>query len=633
MLNFIRSNKAAGWIKVMFGLIVFVFMFWGVGVGVSGSQTPMVAEVNGETIEQIEFERAQRNLYNLYRQIYQDNPELLETVDLRGQAVDQLLRVMLLRQEAERIGLGVADSEVRSQISANQNFQVDGLFSKDRYLRVLRLNQLTPAQYEDSIREELIVNKLRDLVGGGVHVSTAEVRETFLRDNAKVALRYIALEADDFTEGVEVTDAEAQAYFEENETEFRQPDRVRIAYARFHSSNFVDGVAIDDAAIEKYYDENAGEFDEPEQVNARHILFRVESGASDESKAEVRARAEEVLAKVKAGDDFAALAAEFSEDQSNASRGGDLGLFPKGRMVPPFEEAAFGLEAGQTSDLVETSFGFHIIKVEEKRESGVRPLAEVRGRIHTKLRSDEAGKAAEAAATDALEKAKGGVALESVAQEYGIEVKTTEPVGRGELVAGIRGSPALVNAAMDADEGDFGPAVTTIEGVFVFRVAERIDSHTPELATVIEDVNEAVRARKAVEVAAEKAEELRARVANEGLDAVAAAEGLEIEATEEFPRAGAWVQGIGVSRELKDAAFELAEEGDVAPEVYEVSDKQIIAVLKQRSAPSDEEFESQKDTLVRSLEARRRNEVVAAFLEDLKSKASIEMGRAYADLG
>lgn len=633
MLKFIRTNKAAGWVKVMFGAIVLVFIFWGVGVGVGGDQYETVAEVNGDTIELIQFERVQRNLNNFYREVYKDNLELLDQIDLRAQAVDQLVRVALLRQEAKRLGLGVADDEVRATIAADATFQVDGLFDKDRYLRLLRLNMMTPGQFENAQREELLVNKLTELVLAGVRVSEREAWQTYARDNERVRLRYLALDASTFADDVEVSEDEARAHFASNPAAFREPERVRFDYVVFDPMHFADQVEVGDEEVTAYYDENAADFDQPEQVRARHILVRLDPAADEETAAAARAKAEAALARLAAGEDFADLARELSEDQSNAPDGGDLGFFPRGRMVPSFEDAAFALEPGAHSEIVETQFGLHIVKVEEKRAAGLRPLDDVREEIVTQLRAAKATEVAEQAANAAQAEAAAGVALADVAAARGLTVATSEPVSRTDNIAGLRGSPALISAALDTAAEQVGPVILTVGGHVVFRVAERVESHIPEFEAVADRAREAARDAKAATVAAERAEELRERVAAEGIDAVAAAEGLAVEEAGPFTRPGAWIAGLGAAPELKEAAFALSAESPVANKVFAVADKQVIAAFGERVPASEAEFADQKEGIVSRLEAQRRNDVMAAFVGDLRERASIRLGRGFHDLG
>jgi peptidyl-prolyl cis-trans isomerase D len=593
----------------------------------------MVADVNGERIEQIEFERAQRNITQFYRNAFKDNPEILDSVDLRGQAVDQLIRVALMRQEAERLGLGVADSEVRDTIAADPSFQEGGLFDKDRYIRVLRLNRLTPAKYEASQREQILVDKLTNLVGGGVKVADAEARAEFTRQSEKVNLRYVALEASDFTDGIEVSDDEAKTHYDANAESFREEEKVRFSYLLFAPERFTDQVAITDEEAQKYYDENAAEFAEPESVRARHILFRVSSSTSEEEKAAIRARAEAALARLNGGEDFAAVAIELSEDQSNAPQGGELGFFPRGRMVPEFEEAAFSVEPGKISGIVETDFGMHILKVEEKRPAGTRPLADVRAQIVGKLAEPKANELAEAAANAAQAKLAEGTSLADVASGVGMSVMTSEPVTRIDTIPGLRGGAALIDAAMAADSGKHGPVTFTADGYLVFRVDEKIASRIPPLEEVAEAVREAVRLEKAKEAAATRAEELRKQIAESSLDQVAESAGLTVKETGEMTRQGAWIPGVGVSPELKLAAFELTTESPVAPQVFAIDAQQVIAVLGSRTPPADAEFEEAKEGLIDSIEARRRNDVMAAFQQELRDRATISYGRGFRDLG
>jgi len=427
VLKFIRRNAAAMWVKMMFLAIVLVFIIgFGIGGYLGGADTvPFAAKVNGQRIEPADAERAYESMLRLYQNLYKENfrPEMAETLDLRGKALDQLIRMTLLRQEAERIGLRVSDNAVRDQIATNQAFQDDGRFDRDLYVRVLRSNRVMPAEFEASTREQLLASRLQDLITDGVRVGEAEVRERYLFDNEAVNLLFVKFDAPQFMDQVQVSDAQLQAYYDAHQDAFREPERVRIEYVQYVPDKYVDAVSATDDEIQRYYAAHEADFASPEQVRARHILLKVAPDTSDDLKAEVRKKAEELLARARAGEDFAALAKQYSEDPGSAPQGGDLGAFARGRMVQPFEDAAFALASGQISDVVESPFGFHVIKVEGKDEPRTRPLDEVRGEIASTLKHQKARESAQADAAADQAKIAGGEALAAVAKARGIEVE------------------------------------------------------------------------------------------------------------------------------------------------------------------------------------------------------------------
>jgi peptidyl-prolyl cis-trans isomerase D len=630
VLKFIRRNAEAAWVKFMFVAIVVVFIFWGMGGIVGGEKAEVAAHINKDPIDPAEYYRAYNSLVRVYENLYKDNfkPEVIKGLDLKGRAMDQLIHGSLLRQEAKRIGLSVSESELRDAIAAMPNFQQRGHFEREFYVQILRANNLTPGDFEDAERQELLVNKLQDLIVSGVHVSDAEVHDRYVYDNEKVNLRFIKLEAPEFLSQVNVADADVQAYYDKHQESFREPDRVRLEYVRYAPEQFADKVKLSDQDIEGYYGDHKSDYEKPEQVHARHILFKVAPDATPELKAEVRKHAEEVLAKVKAGEDFAALAKQYSED-SSAGDGGDLGFFSRGKMVKPFEDAAFALAPGATSDIIESPFGFHIIKVDGKQGAHTQMLDEVRADIVAALTKDKSRDLARTQAEGDQAKAAGGETLANLAQADGLSVATPAPFARGETITGIGMVPDLTKAALAANSGDVGPVVETPTGYVVFRVSEKLPSHVPPLAEIHEHVEQAARNEQAESLAKKKADELLPELQKSDIDAVAKANKLKVEETGPFTRPGTYVPNIGNAPELKKAAFELTADKPAAPAVYTASGASVLAVFKERIPADEDQFKTQKADLLRQVLDRRRGQAMEEFTNYLKARATIDINQDF----
>ena len=632
--------------KFMFVAIVVVFIFWGMGGIVGGERAQFVVRINKDAIAPAEFIRAYNNMLRLYQNVYKDNfkPELVKALNLKDKAVDQLIRANLMRQEAKRIGLGVDDAEVRDAVASLPTFQEDGRFNKQLYLRVLQANRISPGEFEDSEQEELLVKKLQDLVLAGVHVSEAEVLDRYRIDNQKVNLRFIKLDAAAFIPEVQLTDQDVQAYYDKNRETFREPDRVRIEYVLYTPDKFTGEAQVSDAEVQQYYDEHIAEYEKPEQVHARHILFLFAAKATAEDKAKVRERAQEVLAKVKAGEDFAALATQYSED-SSAAQGGDLGSFTRGKMVPPFERAAFALAPGETSDLVESPFGLHIIKVESKEAAHTQPLDEVRAQIADKLKQEKARELASGRAEADRAKVAGGEALADIAQAAGLSVATPAPFAQTDVIAELGRNPEVNKAAFAAPAGEVGPVVDTPNGFIVFRVAEKLAAHVPELSVIRDRVETAVRNERAQALAKSTAETMLSELQkNPDIDAVAKAHGAEahdakahgakahntkVEETGGFTRKAASIPSLGSVPELKKVAFQLTPEKPVAPAVYNVAGSSVVAVLKERIPADEEKFQTDKADLIKEAEERRKSQVMEQFVNYLKAHAAIQINDEY----
>jgi peptidyl-prolyl cis-trans isomerase D len=611
-------------LKVVFGAIVIVFMFWGIGT-VGMDQMEVVARVNDRPISTREFDRA-------YTNMLQASPDL-QTSDLpvdllRTQVLDQLITAELIGQEAERLGLTVDEDELRQSIAAIPAFQVEGRFHKETYLQTLQANNLKPSDFETNQRRHLQRTKLQELIQAGIHVGEEEVRERYRFESERVNLRYLEVPTSAFLDQVTFTEEEAKAHYEAEKERFREPERVRIQYVKFDPKTFAAEVEPSDEEIQTYYDAHPSEFQRPEEVRARHLLLKVAAEASEEQRREVRARADALLAQAREGADFEALAREHSEDVTKES-GGDLGFFGRGTMTEKFEEAAFALEPGAVSEVVETPFGFHIIRLEEKRAAGARPLDEVRGEITDKVRTRRSREAALARVEEAHEKVIDGQELAAVASSLNLSVEFPPPFARSEAIAGLGVSPEMGEAVAQTEAGEAGDVVTLESGYVLFRVDERIASYVPSFEQIKAPVEDDLRRKRAAAAAKTRAAELLERLGQGAdIETLAAEQGVEVKETGPVGRLGPYVPGLGNLPALKDAAFRLSTENAVAPATYDTAGGTIIALLEERLAAEESDFETRKNALQERIRREREGAVFRQFVESLKKQATIEISAA-----
>ena len=286
-------------------------------------------------------------------------------MNLRQQTLDQLVDAKLLAKEARRIGFSASDEDVRQEIATSPTFHSFGAFSSDRYRRLLRYLRMTPQEFEEQQRDRLVIERFQKFMDGSIRATDYEVEELFRFEQDQVNLAFLKIASADLVDIVTISEQQVREFYTSNTESFRIPERVRLHYVSYTPEDFETEAAVSEEDVLDFYNTYKDErFTEEKQVQARHILFSIADSASDERRADTRSAAQMILERARAGEDFAALAKEYSQDTGTASSGGDLGFFGRGRMVKPFEEAAFGMDVGQVSDLVETPFGFHIIKVE-----------------------------------------------------------------------------------------------------------------------------------------------------------------------------------------------------------------------------------------------------------------------------
>lgn len=628
MLEFMRRRARSTWIKVIFLMIVVVFIFWGVGGSIGGGRVDVVANVDGRAISTREFQRAYENVKAAYRDAYKDQltPEVMQSLNLKQRTIEQLIDSSILAAEARHLGFTVSDEEVRQSIAALPAFQEYGSFSQEQYLRVLRYLRLTPNEFEDEQRTQLLIQKLQRLITDAPRVTDGEVRDLFRLSREQVTLSFVKIESADLLAGIAADPAGAEEFYNTHRESFRQPDRVKFAYIAYPAASFESAVqeVTPQAVTDFYTEQKDGRFTVKARAHARHILFSRSSTASTEEKTQVRTTATGVLTRARAGEDFPTLAKTYSQDTATAANGGDLGFFERGRMVPAFEEAVFNLTAGGISDLVETPFGLHIIKVEATEPERVRPLTEVEAEIRQELTRARARDRARERARADQRTIQNGAALAEVAQAANLAVVETPLVSRDETLPNLGRQPALIEAALALTPQQVSEPLEVADAWYLVLPREKVPSTVPDFATVAEEAEKRRRSEKAEQLAKEKAEAVLARLQEtKNLATAAAEQRLTVEESDPFTRQGSYIPKMGNLADLKKAAFRLTSDAPIAPQVSLWGGNAFVAVLKEQTPPDPQEFEKQKDTIREQLLKSKQNAAVEELVRHLKKQATI----------
>jgi len=642
MLDLIRRKKKSLIIKVVFWSIIAtfvgtIFLVWGKGDDGGQTDTTFAVKVNGDSVPLEEYQSVYSNIYRLYQNVYREQltPELEKQLNLRQQALDTLVDQALLLQEADRLQLRVSDRELVDAIAKIPAFQKDGVFDKATYIQVLRGQRMTPDAFESLQKRDLLVEKVRNRIRQDISVSDSDIQQEYRERNEKVDLLVVRVDPAAFEARVKIEAPALQSYFSANIEKFRLPQMVSLRYVIFNPARFRNEVVLTEEEIEKYYRRHLDLFEIPEQVKAAHILIRTPQGADEKLKVQKRGQAEKILAEVKAGKDFAAIARRLSEDPGSAGNGGDLGSFTRGTMVGPFEEAAFALKTGEVSDIVETTFGFHIIKVSEHTTARIKPKEEVLAEIKGGLIEEKSGQLALEKALDAFNMNRKGGSLDAAAKSAGLEIVRTEAFAR-EMPAGALGVNAEINAtAFGLKAGELGRPVRTAQGVVLYAVDQALESRVPELKEVRTVVEQAYRQEQAKELARARAGELFALARKSGdLGSTPVGVGVSKTRTGLFARArNNFVPQVGVSEALMQAAFTLTPAAPAAPEVYEIDGGYLIALLANRQAVDAGGLDVAKLEELRSaVLTRKQDDALDKELKDLKAKSKIEYSEAFKSL-
>lgn len=515
MLQWMRDAQT-WFIKGVLGAVVLAFVitiFYQWGVQSSGGLTRSeVATIFGKSISVREFQRTANALQQRYRTIFraQSEVDLNERFNFREMAIEQLSTRAILLRLAQQYGVVVTEQELYDYIASLPPFQEQGRFSPARYQAVLRgqVPPVAPRQFEAEQHQDLLLQKVSTLFTEGVHVTDTEVEQAYRRDNEQIAIRYVMLAAALFEAQVHPTDEELQAHYEAHRGVYREPEQRQIRYVAIPLQRFTEHYEPAPDEISDYYTRHLETFQRQERVRARHILLKVAPSAPAEQEAEVRARAEALLVSLRNGEDFATLAQQLSEDTGTAPQGGDLGYFPRGQMVPPFEETAFSLPVGQISDVVRTPFGWHILRVEDKRAADIRPLADVELEIRDKLQQDKARDATAAFADDLLSAMEANPRqFVELARQHALDVVTTPFIPATGRVEGLEGVPNLVQRVFALPE----LGVDALQGPdgthYIVQTAELRPSAMQEFSAARERLTQDLRVQKSNAMAQQQAEE------------------------------------------------------------------------------------------------------------------------------
>jgi len=611
------------WLVIAAFIILYIPAFQDEGRGTPGEA---VVTVGGLPVSVGEFQRTYYRQRQMYDRLYQGrlDENMLRQLGIEEQVLEGLVTERLVELETKRLGIAVSDEAVGRAIATSPEFQVDGAFvGKDEIRRRLDLQGLSEEDFGESLRRQLLRQSLESLVGAPVSVSDAEVEREFRRRNEHVKLEYVLADADRFRAAVQPTEDEIKARFEAKKDAYRIPEKRVVSYVLLDRATLQPQVTVTDRDIEMHYLDRREEFRQEEEACASHILVKVKAGEEGEGhpEAEARAIAQGLLDKVRAGGDFAAIAKASSEDQGSAQGGGDLGCFPPGRMVPEFDDAVFALAPGQVSELVKTSFGYHVIHLASKRESTVLPLAQVKERIRatvTERKVRELGEQKAQALAEALGK---GQSLEEAAKAQGLAVQRSAPFAKGETPP-VLSSPVLVARVFALAPGQAEKEGFALpQGAAFVSLAEVQPARAPALADARDRVRADLVDEAAFAQARAAAAAVRAKAETVGLEKAAAAAGLVRKETPALTARGQALGDLGTGGALEEIAFSLPEKAMSDP-VRTSSGWAVLRALEKK--PFDPaELAKQKAQIAASLRQQKQSELFRAFVVEARDRYEI----------
>lgn len=573
-----------------------------------------------------DVDREANNLRNTVNNVYGDNaPQVLARMNLRETAVEQLIDQKLVEDEAKRIHLSIGDDALEQAIESQSAFQVDGHFDVARYQQLLAANDLQAASFESETRGQILQDTMRSMVTHATFISTPEARTSFNQFAMQFALSYIEIPYTQFTAGLNPTDAEVAKFYVQNKEIFREPDRIKIVYIKYDPNALAAAGEPSDQDIQGFYDDNAKTmFTHPAEVHASHILISVPSGATQQQKDAAHAQAEAILKQLQAGANFAALAKKYSNDPGTKNNGGDLGFFPRGEMVKPFEDAAFSLKPGQMA-IIQSQFGYHIIKVDEVQAAGTDAPEKVRGRIISELKRKAGVEMGKADVQQDLTAALTGHSFDDIAKGRGLTIITTPFFAQNEPIKGAEDDSKLAPELFKLDNGST-QAITDTDVPYLVKIVDKSPSHVPQLADIHDLVREMLIRVTAETKAHQMAQSMIVKISTPADFAKAATDNrLEIRQTGDFARAAQAIPGLGSMPAVINQAAAVASVPGVLKDPAENDGNWYIFELSGRTLPGDAEWEAESSDFTKKFTDETQAQAWMDFINDLKSRAEIRV--------
>ncbi|MGD8829648.1 MAG: SurA N-terminal domain-containing protein [Pseudomonadales bacterium] len=629
MLQQLRDQTHSLFFKVLVGAIIFVLAIFGFGAfNLFLTRDPAVASVNGEDITTsrvtVEAERERRRLAAQLGESF--DPDTIDPVMLQNSVINQLINRMLLAQAADDLGIGASDKQVNRTVLANPNFQIDGQFEENAYRRVVSMLGYTPSEFLNLTRELIGIEQLRSGI-----VETAFIPQWELRENARILsqrrdLAYLTFDPESYAEKSEVSDDDVKLRYEENQLDYMTDETVDVAYVELTADSLMNDPSIEvtEEDIAATYEAEKAEAGNEEQRDSRHILLTInDQRTAQQAIEQIRA----LKARIEAGESFAELAKEYSEDPGSAAKGGDLGPVSKGLFAPEFEKALWNLDVGELSDPVQTEFGVHLIQLKGIVANEFPPLEEMHDQIETRLRRD----AATRLFSDRLRELDNLAfeqpdSLEGISGEMNLPIQTASGISRTEGT-GIFGNVDLRDAVFAdevLEEGYNSAAVEYVKNrAVVARVTARHEPKTIPLDEVADDIRAQIaheRAMVAIEADHRAAEERLE--AGENVSAIADDYGLVWQTYELIRR-----NQPGVPQEVLGAAFGLPRPGEgksVGSAQGADGTRYLITVTRVQDGDLATMSESEIDSMRRFLVERASRLDFESFYQALEDDASID---------
>jgi peptidyl-prolyl cis-trans isomerase D len=545
-----------------------------------------------------------------------------------SQAAQQLIQRQALIAEAQHLGLKATDEAVREELQHGRYSQVffpgGNFIGQPAYEQMLQDHDLTPTLFERSVKEDILIDKLRSLVAGSAMVTDAEIQQRFEKENGKVKFDYAVLRKDDILKGLHPTDPELKAFYDRNKATYNNsiPEKRKIKYVVIDSAKLQSAAQVSPQELQAYYDQHRDEYRVPEQVNVRQILIKTPLPGADgkvdqKGVDDAHKKADDVLKQLKAGAKFEDLAKKYSEDPSSKD-GGSVGWIKRGGFpVPEVDKAAFSLSKGGTSDVINAGYAFVILRIDDKQDAHLKTLAEVKDQIEPILKQQKAQQAAESQASALLSQARAG-GLDKAAAAKNLPVVATDFISSTDTLPGIGTAPQFTEAVFAAAEKSPPDQIQVPQGFAIFELEAIKPAATPTFEEIRSRVETEFKNERSGTLLTQKTQELSDRAkADHDLKKAAKELGATMK-TSDFVLPDGQVPDIGSMSGAAAVAFTL-KPGDISGPVDSGNTGAVLAILE-KQAPTEADFAAKKDQIRDTLMQGKQSELFGLFMANLREQ-------------
>jgi peptidyl-prolyl cis-trans isomerase D len=617
------ENQKTG-VKILFGIVIGLLavsmLLYLVPQGPDSTQAAgdVVAKIGDQTVTLSDINQR-------LNEIRQSNPIPRQ---LEGLYASQILKQLVFQKEieyeAKRLGITVSDQERADRIRQilptafnGGTFVGDQAYSQ----QVEQRFQMTVPAFEDLIRSSMVEEKFHKLITDGVSVSPQEIQQEFQYENQKIKLDYVAANPDTLQDKINPSESEIKAYYDANKSRFQIPEKRVVRYGLLEDNQLRQNTPVTDDELKALYQQNIQQYEVPDRVQVEHILLTT-VGKTDAEVAEAKKKADDLLAQVKKGTNFADLAKKYSDDPGSKEKGGDLGWIVHGQTVPEFEKAAFSLPVGGV-DLIRTQYGFHIIKVLAKETAHTKPFDEVKDSLRTPYLLQKVDQESNQIADQmsSMIRQSNKTTLDQLAQKFHLTVAETRPLGPNDPVLELGNSQEIKDAIIQLRPNELSLPIHTDRGYVVLSLQQTIPAHPGTLDEVKDKIISELRAQQAQQLAQSKVDDLVKRVkGGEKFDAAAKALGLDVKTSELVARNGN-IPGIGSAKQII-SAFAMKPGGVGGPE--HVGASWVAYQIVDKVEPNPADFDSQKRKITDTLLQQKRSMAFDAFRIALEERLKQE---------